>query len=137
MDMETAVGAIRFGLAGAARCWWPGPEVRPFPSHGQEPIDLAVERGRRFFVVDHRHARGAPGPAHVELWRPLGAVEGGLEGMFVLCDADGPAAPPCPRVGLVALAGQIGGERPSQPTFYPAVAAATLTNYEPPPHSPV
>lgn len=64
---------------------------------------LSVEEdGRLFLVIDHRS--GGPGAARVEMWLPSNPGEGGVEALFVLCDALRPHAPVQHPSGLASLA---------------------------------
>lgn len=91
LGLVGAIGALRFRLArletGVLR---PEPLCEPFMllDDGTE-VGVFTRGSSRYLLVDHRRDDSAP--ARIEFWEPLDAGEGGLAGLFTLCDAARPA----------------------------------------------
>jgi hypothetical protein len=103
MEIVTRIGAVAFRLKGAAKATLPRLESKPLPLPSGEFLVASTDDGAiTYVIVDHRSEPGTA-PASVEFWEPVGVCEGGLAGLFALCDPAEQAAAATPVGSLEAL----------------------------------
>jgi hypothetical protein len=92
VEIVTCIGAVAFRLKGAAKATLPWLELKPLPLPNGEFLVASMGDGAiTYVIVDHRSEPGTAS-ASVEFWEPVGVCEGGLAGLFALCDPAEPAA---------------------------------------------
>ncbi len=102
MTQVVDIGPVSFRLSGVVYAAVPAIEGGPAVCANGEEMAIAHDGERSFLVVDHR--RDASELARVEFWSADAAVEGGLEGLFVLAAARNAPRPACEAETLAAIA---------------------------------
>lgn len=96
------VGPVPFRYAGAVYAPIPPLDnLQSIPVSGEE-MHVLREKDRSFLVVDHRASPGAM--ARIEFWPTAAPTEGGLDGLFVLSDAQGSNTSVTSALALSAIA---------------------------------
>lgn len=96
------VGPVPFRYAGAVYAAVPPLDSEQVIPVAGEEMHVLREAGRSFLVVDHRAAPGTM--ARIEFWPTSAPVEGGLDGLFVLSDAQDAANRVTQALALAAIA---------------------------------
>ena len=107
MDYTAALGPLAFRYVDAIHAVIPPFEPVTCLATADAEMATVCEGGRYFLVIDHRTSPWAA--ARAEFWAVNGAIEGPLEGLFVLADAAGPCAATAYFGGFTSLARRLSG----------------------------
>jgi hypothetical protein len=94
MELTASVGTLGFKFCAAFPGFVPELNAKPLTFAAGNRVDLVREGTASFLVVDFRGPDDDKRPARVEYWRPIGAAEGGLGGLFVFGPSLRAAGPP-------------------------------------------